>query len=309
MHNSFDDFDSKIFTALTRESRCKWYQAIITEEARLAAEQFGNLWQTIEPEEVYNTVLQIAEIAKSGTVIRSYHKCYHLSNMPIAFESVSAHTNLMLGMLDYALDYIYGIDFRYTEDGYTCREVREAARRHDLPENITSDTPDNENRDEEAKISIEQELQGKYSSLSPKYKEEFESKVLRLLAEMEGRTSPTGKLLKTADKAAAVIIALCYDDLKLPLHRYNRDKYMTKQDAEKIKYCDRETILATGRGHNIKKAYYTSELWSLDYFKTRDHFQYDETGFFTALIVMYTLQVHGYWYSWREADYSSDYEY
>ena len=43
------------------------------------------------------------------------------------------------------------------------------------------------------------------------------------------------------------------------------------------------------------------------YLQMRKLVQYDDTGFFTALIVMYTLQIHNYWYSWREADYSPEY--
>ena len=282
------------------------YQAIMAEETWLAAEKFGNFWDTVEPEEAYNTVLQIAGIAKAGTVIRSYHKCYHLTGVPMAFESVSAHTNLMLAMIDRALVYTYGAEIQCTEDGYTYREIMEAARRHDLPENVTGDIHDDGDRDEDAKIQAEQKFQREFSSLSPNREMDSEPKVLRLLIEMEEKSSPTGKLLYTADKAAAPIMALCYDDLKLPPLRYERDEFMTQRDRKEVKLCDREKVLS-GNHRSVKKAYYASEMWTMDFLKMRELVQYDETGFFTALIVMYTLQVHDHWYSWRETDYRPDY--
>jgi hypothetical protein len=44
-------------------------------------------------------------------------------------------------------------------------------------------------------------------------------------------------------------------------------------------------------------------MWAIDYFKMRELEQYDDTGYFTALIVAYTLAVNGHWYIWRDHDY------
>ena len=49
--------------------------------------------------------------------------------------------------------------------------------------------------------------------------------------------------------------------------------------------------------------YKASEMWTIDHLKIRELIRLDDDGFFTALIVMYTLMVNGKWYSWREKDY------
>ncbi|MBR2837089.1 hypothetical protein IKE79_01890 [Candidatus Saccharibacteria bacterium] len=46
-----------------------------------------------------------------------------------------------------------------------------------------------------------------------------------------------------------------------------------------------------------------SEMWTTDFFRIRKIVNLDDSGFFTALLVMCTLLVHGHWYNWREADY------
>ena len=44
-------------------------------------------------------------------------------------------------------------------------------------------------------------------------------------------------------------------------------------------------------------------MWAVDFFKMRKFNELDGSGFFTAIIVMYTLIVKGHWYTWREKDY------
>ena len=46
-----------------------------------------------------------------------------------------------------------------------------------------------------------------------------------------------------------------------------------------------------------------SEMWTIDYLKLRRRIQFDDSGFFTSILVMYTLMVNKTWYNWRERDY------
>ena len=269
------------------------YEKIMAEEAKLSP----TIWKTPTTDEVFHTVKQIIEVMRSSMVIRSYHKQYNLSYLPMAFESDSAHTNLMATILDRALSYLYGPAFHYTDDGYNYREIMEAVRRHDLPENITGDIPDDGTRDEATKNQLEQEYQRAFSSHSPSREVDFEKKVLCLLTEMEGKTSPTGKLLYAADKVSAILMVLCYDKVGLSPHHRFKKEFTTASGRQAAKICERTTV----------NGYLASEIWTIDYFKMRKLVQYDETGYFTALLVMTTLQVHHDWYSWREADYSNNY--
>ena len=268
------------------------YCRIIDEEAALS----GNPWDTHEVHGLYNTVKQIAEFAKSATVLRDYNRNYYLTRQTTAFESASAHSNLVAAMVDRALSWHYGPAVQFTNDGYSYREIMEAIRRHDLSENVTGDIPDDGDRDEAAKNQAKREYQSRFSALYSEYESGFESKVSRLLIEMEERSSLTGRLLYTANKASAIIMALCYEELgSTPFKTLGRP--YTDRDRQEFELCS----LAEN------DLYYASEMWTIDYIKLRQLIEYDDTGFFTALIVMYTLKVHQQWYSWRERDYSKNY--
>ena len=46
-----------------------------------------------------------------------------------------------------------------------------------------------------------------------------------------------------------------------------------------------------------------SEMWTISFFKLKNNILFDRTGYFTALIVMMTLDVNGKWYDWRTKEY------
>lgn len=283
-------FDSFMFDFITQK-----YQRIMSEENHISRQS----WHVPSAKEMYNTTTQIAEFAENGTVLRSYNRKYgNLTDDIIAFESDGAHVNLMAAMVDRAFSWYYGPSALYTDDGYSYREVMEAIRRHDLPENITGDIPDDGNRDEAAKLSAEETYHQEFSAKSPNRELEFERKVHRLLEEMVGKTSPTGKLIYVADKVSAIVMTLFYDSIRRPPLRRTTDHNIVERDYQEMAICD----------FNIGNAYYASEMWTIDYFKMRHIISYDDTGYFTALLVMYTLRTKMRWYRWREADYSSDYQ-
>lgn len=274
------------------------YHAIMNEEAKLS----NNTWDIVAADEMWGIARQIAEYATASTVLRSYNWNYGLTDdrcTRTTFESDGGHTNLMAAIVDRALAYIYGPNVHYTEDGYTYREVLEATRRHDLPENETGDIPDDGARDEDAKIEADYAYQRKFSQLSPSRECENEKRIRRLLSEMEGKTSPTGKLIYLADKVSAIIAVLSCDARceKFPSKNILADD-LTPRDIEEMAICSIEIKYHT---------YLASEMWTIDYFKSRRLVRYDDTGFITALLVMYTLQTHGHWYRWREESYSESY--
>ena len=182
----------------------------MSEENRIS----GNNWHVPIAKEMYNIAAQIAEFAENSTVLRSYTRKYgNLTDDIISFESDGAHVNLMSAMVDRAFSWYYGPSTLYTDDGYSYREIMEAIRRHDLPENVIGDIPDDGNRDEASKLLAEETYHQEFSAKSPSRELEFERKVHRLLEEIVGKTSPTGKLIYVADKVSAIIMTLFYDSI------------------------------------------------------------------------------------------------
>lgn len=283
------NFETKNFT--------EEYDRIMTAEAILARSR-DCYWDYPSADEMCGVARQILEFAKAGTVIRSYTNRYGLTRNNVAFESDGAHTNLMSAIVDRALRYLYGALPQFTEDGHSYYAVMEAVRRHDLPENDTGDIPDDGARDEEAKVRAEQAYQAEFAECSAVQELRTDYSVLHILYEMEHKTSPTGRLLFLADKVAAVVIVLAYDLLGRPPLRRLTDSYLTERDRDEIAICD-----APLDG----EAYLASEMWTIDYFLGRSLVQYDDTGWFTALVVATTLLVRQEWYNWREKCYSASY--
>lgn len=247
-------------------------------------------------DEFLDITSQILEVGYLALVPRGYIIRYNMAETYQAFESVSAHTLLMQTMVDRALALKYNPGFKRTTDRYSYREITEAIRRHDLPEIIIKDQPDNGTRDDKGLAKEEHRYWRFFSKLSPKREVDFEKKVNALLHDMEEQRSSTGRILYVADKAAAIIIALCCDLKKVgPTMRLN-DPTASINEVSAMQTCDRCN----------KNGYFrASEMWTVDFFKTRKLYQYDDNGFFTALIVMATLATHrNKWYSWREQDYT-----
>ena len=280
------------------------YQRIMIGESRIANTNSipaSSIFLT-SPMEVYNLTEQIAEIAKSSLLPRGYIERYGLDDSNIAYESIAAHTNLAMALVDRALSYYYGPNFGEpssewpcTIDGYSYREIMEAIRIHDLPENDIGDWPDNDSTNGEEKSRLEQRYLQRFYQTYSHHEQKLGDSATRLFKEMDNSHSVTGRLLHLADKTAAIIITLCYDDAKAPplIHRDNPT--LSERDRQEMEICD-------WHKNGFCKA---SEMWTVDHFRIRKPIELDDDGFFTAIIVMYTLMVNGKWYSWREEDYQN----
>ncbi|MBQ2695518.1 HD domain-containing protein [Candidatus Saccharibacteria bacterium] len=285
-------------TVFSSEEILEEYQRIMEQEAVLAKKA----WHIPDGREIFYTAYQIKEIAQNGLILRGYHDRYGLTSDKQAYESVSAHTNLLGAVVDRALSFLYGSYYdQLTIDGHTHREISEAIRRHDLAENKTGDIIDNGDRDEEKKLAYERIRLRFIASLSPPRESDFDASVNRLLGEMESKSSPIGRLLYVSDKACAILMTLCYDDNGTPPVMKLRERRASNRDKEEMSLCDQTEATTTNK--IIRGVCHASEMWSIDYFKMRNLVSYDDIGYITALIVITTLWVHNHWYEWREADY------
>ena len=272
------------------------YQSIMQEEAKLSQ----NSWEYFDPQDMWNTTQRIIAYATSSTVLRSYNWNYGLTDPDarLAFESVGAHTNLMMAIVDEALRHHYGPRFQCTSDGFTHLEIAEAVRRHDLQENESGDTPDDGNRDEIAKQTREEQFQEDFGRLYSSRETLFDKQIRKLLSGMEDKSLPTYRLLYLGDKNSAIENVLACDARGEYPAKCITDDNLTNRDIEEMRICELKIR---------RNTYLASEMWTVDYLKTRRLVRFDDYGFFTSLLVMHTLQAHGKWYSWREADYSKSY--
>ena len=255
---------------------------------------------TASAQEILDITDQIKCFTKSATVLRACATHYGLTEDMVAYESVSAHTNLVSVIVDRVLSYEYGPYFEKTEDNFTYREIMEVIRRHDLPENQTGDIPDNGTRDEKAKLSTERLYLRMFAEESPSREIDFEKRVKQLQYNMEEKIGFTGKLLYAADKVAAVLMVLCYDSQGLSPILNSRQPGLSKRESNEIRICTQKTL---SKAETFCKA---SEMWTVDYFKIRKLYQYDTTGLITAILIMYTITVNKKWYDWREKDYENN---
>lgn len=252
-------------------------------------------------EEIYNAARRVFEAAQLAFVSRSYNHSYGLCDSEIVYESVAAHTNLMTAIATEALDFHYGNDPNLcslknhgkTSDGYSYREVIEAIRLHDLPENVIGDLPDNGSHDEDEKHVHEEKYFTSYFNTYPKRAAALKQNVSELLAGMEEKSTSTGKLLYLSDKLSALIVTLYLDS--------SGDWPMISADSPYVSDKDRQEIAMCDFSYNHKSK--ASEMWAIDFFEMRELVKYDDDFFFTALLVMATLIVNGRWYSWREKRY------
>ena len=266
----------------------KVYEHIMDEESKIT----GKYWSIPPVREVFKTNKQLEQIAESSSVLRSYNNRYDLTQDEYAYESVAAHTNLCMAMLDRCLSYMYGPDIDLP-DVYSYRELMEAIRRHDLPENEIGDIPDNGEAENSNKSIAEAAYFKAFSSYSPLREHFFEENVNRLLIEMDNQSSFFGRLLYMTDKTSALFITLWHDKVERhPVMRPN-SRRISGRDLSEMQMCD----------DKVNGGYRASEMWAIDYFRMRALEQYDDTGYFTALIVAYTLEVNDRWYIWRQQDY------
>lgn len=271
------------------------YVNIMTHEREIA--QKGANWCPIlDANEAQKTAARLIEVVASSFVKRGYNTKYHVAGYATMLESVGAHTNLVSDIMRKYLRYEYA-DTLETADGYDFLTILEAAGRHDLPENKTGDIPDDGRRDEAAKRATESQYLHWYADLAPSRDSDFEKNVAKLLYEMEEKCSETGRALYMADKISALIVTLYLSacgDLTTPYITIN-DSSASKRDLEEI-----EIIRQSDGDMNPRRHFKASEMWAIDYFISREIEQYDDSGFFTALVVMTTLLLNNNeWYQWR----------
>lgn len=255
-------------------------------------------------EEIMGIVQQLECVIRSSFVPRCCNTRYGTFRPgQLAPESVSAHTNLLQIIVDRVLSHRYGPNFEVTEDGFTYREVMEAARRHDLPENVIGDVSDNGARDNEELAHIEHSYLRIFAQSSPAREANFEIKVRQLLCNMEIKQGFSGRLLYAADKCSAILTTLRYDAEGASPTMATNFKGASAKDTNQMMLCEFRTKKSDETGtYEVCRA---SEMWTIDYFKSREIYRYDDTGLITAIIVMYSLINNGKWYAWREKDYES----
>ncbi len=276
---------------MKKEAIINKFMDIMQSETHFIADFDPNV--ILQAEDLLGITTQIMETGYLAFVPRSYIVRYGQADTYQVFESVSAHTTLVQSMVDRALIFEYGPNFKHVS-GYGYREIMEAARRHDLPEIIIGDQPDNGERDNERLAKKETSYWKFFSRLSPKCEKSFEDRVNCLLEDMQNdKSSSAAQILYSADKVSAIIAALCGDARgQSPIMRVDGTGASVRE-CTAIKMCDRHA-------NGFVRA---SEMWTIDYFNRKLN-KYDKGGFFTAIIVMATLKTHyGTWYHWREQQY------
>ncbi|MBR2998370.1 HD domain-containing protein [Candidatus Saccharibacteria bacterium] len=269
----------------------KDFSRIMENEALLT----GRDWPKHDPKVIFKISKQIMEVAMNSFVLRGYNGRYGLT-MPTqtcAYESVGAHANLLSEIVDAYLSYFYGEDVETHSLGYSYRTIMKAVRRHDLPENVIGDIPDNGSRDPAEKRQDELQYYQEFAAFALDHEVQTEAAVAKLLSEMEDRSTPAGQMLYCADKVSANIITLCYDKRGTPPRMKHNTHFASDRDKREMAVCDDQRFSSC-------KA---SEMWTVDFIRERRITRYDEFGFFVALLVMITLIVNNKWYSWRESDY------
>ncbi|MDO4752764.1 MAG: HD domain-containing protein [Candidatus Saccharibacteria bacterium] len=282
------------------------YQAIMREEIRVRGVKNWMIhYKKVvdNPEDFYNMVWRIFEVTKLGFLPRSYNKCYGLTDADFIYESVGAHTNLALSILEHAISFQFGEQFSryhdlpfYTPDGYSYRDMVECILMHDLAENEIGDIPDNGGMDAEEKDKLEYKYFRDYIESYPGNQAARRNNLLALFRSMQRHDSQTGNLLYLSDKVSALMVTLCLDSIEKSPMICKDSEYLSARDYAEMSMCDFTT--EDGRCK-------ASEMWAIDFFEMRHIVDLDKSFFFTALIVMATLIVNNCWYSWRTKAYVS----
>lgn len=252
---------------------------------------------SVSADELYGTMLQLSEIAYSTLVPRSYNLRYNLTIHPDTFESVASHTFLMENMMDSALAFLYNPNMLHTMGGFTYREIMQAVRRHDLPENVITDIPDNGNRNDRSLALQEDRYWSIFSKESPSKKTYPEDKIMSLLKDSRSCFKTTiGKMIHAADKAAAIFACLCFEEKGHAPIMVIDDSNASQTEYRLMQKCERR----------LGESYcYASEMW-LKFFFHRGTHVLDQGKYFTALLVMKTIAVTGKWYNHKQTDFLLD---
>lgn len=103
----------------------------------------------------------------------------------------------------------------------------------------------------------------------------------------DNEISETKWLIYLASRTADIMFALHYDIID-EWFRCLRDGRQSEYEYHLLNICE-----SSG---------FVSEMWTIDFFEKQLP-RFDNTGFFTQLVIMATLQARGVWYKWREKKY------
>lgn len=258
-----------------------------------------------DPEYFLRVAQRIIDVAENSNILRCRSGMGHLTTDVEAYESDGSHTNLVSATTDAALDFEYG--WGIDPPNYTRKEFGESVRLHDLPENVSGDMPNNNS----AIVPKKNRIEGEYYDKAVRcYYDPYEVgesivHMRRLLAELAALGeavknytdyTPESRIFYGADKLAAIIDTLNGDRRgDLPHAGYN-DPDITDINHKEMDLCELR--------HPKYGDYLLSEIWTVDFLYARELTRYDDTGFFTGLLIMTTLLCHkGKWYHWRENQY------
>ena len=282
------------------------FKEIMSKERLIRKEWCFDFFHQHQPNHIYQDVIQILEVARSSTIPRVFLNDYNVYKGECIYESTSAHANLFKEVFTRALD-----DFEYCANTlddsnsikkiianevkcYSKDEMYAAITLHDLPENEIGDYPDNESCDVSLKHQQEYLYCTDYVKMYARKDSDFGKHVLELIQSMGTKDSLVGQLLYLADKTSAVLNVLSYDHFNIPVLIHTESPHASRLNLAAMERCDYH-----------KDGYYrASEMWTIDFFELRQFCQYDRTGYFTALIIMYTIIVHRKWYAWRKSTYA-----
>lgn len=255
-------------------------------------------------------IVQLQDIAASGIARNPFEQNYTdaeitsqktPSRTPVV--TIAAHSALSLSIFERALISHYGADFGEpntktdrTEDGYTYREAMEAARIYNLPRLKV--------KEDSREIYLSKYIGGYGRGV------EFAQHVLQLAGSSEklanslsgpanssenlvGTASATEKMLYLADRTSTIFMALYLD-------MTNRSGVISRGNPL---LTDGERTILRSLPSYVGSGVKTSQFLAYKYLKTDNLPSLDDTGYFTALIIAYTLNVNGTWYHWREEDY------
>lgn len=245
-------------------------------------------------------VSQLQDVAMAGLHESPFGQNYHSGpvfangkvtegkNRSPLRETVAAHSLLTEALFERALIENYGPDFgepgakvQKTEDGYTYREAIEAVKVYCL----TSTQAD---KDESEKKLFYSKYAGNYNrGIS------FAQQIIKLVESVDSPETPTAKMLKLADRTASIFMSLTKD-------RKNESDLITRGHPLLTEEERGALIkLPNFAGSSVK----VSQFLLYKYFKMDKLTLLDDTGFFTAIIIAYVLNVSGTWPLWREEDY------
>ncbi len=235
------------------------------------------------------SISQLVDIANSGCIKIPFTQNYvskPLLEKNEILESIAAHTELTTALFERALIEAYGEDFgepgaknQRTEDGYSYREAMEAARIYNLYKVQKDD-----------KKLFYGRYVGGYGRGAA-----FGQQVIKLTVSIgETPTTATEKMLLLADRTATIFLALTKDRRNEPGTISRGHPWLSDEEKDALKKLPLY----------VKSDVQVSQYLLYKFFKIDKLTLLDDTGYFTAIIIAYTLNIVGYWPSWREDDYN-----